>query len=133
MKVNELGLVPCVVEQSFDNFFIGDIAGFVPDKARALKRKGAVRYHDDYGEAEQPVEVKKTDAKPSGTGDGDGDEKPKGALDIEALPENWREAHQFSLLALAKKISGDKPAGKDAAIAVIEAELKRRASGEQSK
>lgn len=122
MKVNKLGLVPCHVEKSFDNHFIGDIAGFAPDKARALRRKGAVKYADGFGEPDAPVEVEE-DPKTEETGD----DNPKGALDIEKLPDNWREAHQFSLLALAKKISGEKPASKDAAIVVIEAEIKRRA------
>lgn len=74
-----------------------------------------------------------SDAETSGAGSDIGRgavenaENAKGAaLSTITIPADFETRHQLSIMALAKKISGEQPGNKAAAIDVIKAELARR-------
>lgn len=113
------GLVPMEITRSFTPYAKGDTAGFHPAVAMSHHQDGfAVPLKPDGSPAKikQAAQAKQAEQK---------------AESLVEIPENWQELHHLPLIAIAEKITGQKVAKKDDAIAVIEAELARRAGAAQ--
>ncbi|MGV6872548.1 hypothetical protein ACUSIJ_07630 [Pseudochelatococcus sp. B33] len=112
------GLVPMVIlAESVDQHQQGDVAGFQPDAAfRLFAARRAAVYNPATGE------TLASDGKPAAVSA----PAAPAAYDVE-IPDDWQSLHHIRLIALAAKITGDKVASKDEAIAIIERELTARA------
>lgn len=121
-KVQENGLVDCVVLQAFGQWFPKMRAGFSPTDAVAFKAKGLV----DYAEAEETAEKPaKAPAKARVKAPATGTASPASADPI-VIPEDFASLPWMTLRSLAMKIAGDAfdPAlNKDGALAIVEAYL----------
>lgn len=111
-------LVPVKVIKGFKCWNTGDTAGFLEAEVVALERANhVVRIDPKTGE---PI------AKPEPAGA----PAPVGMdADEIVIPENWADQHHLIIIALAKKIDETVKTKVDA-IAVIEAELERRAGAD---
>jgi hypothetical protein len=123
-RVNESGLVPVFLYQMVGKNFPRTVAGFMPDMAADLVAKGLATY-DLTGGSHLP----NAPAAPSGS-------EPGGAMDpaaIVQIPSDWESLHFLQQIKLAKRIAGQNapnPMSKEEAVAVIAAEIARRANSE---
>lgn len=105
----------------------GNIAGFEPKIAQALKDKKIAADPTETTTSAAAVEEKK--AKPPKP-----PQEPKPPInpdDVE-IPEDWATLHHFKQIALAKKIKPDEPKMDTArAIEIITIEIERRKVNEQ--
>ena len=109
---NHYGLVRMEIKTGFAPYSLGDIAGFPPDEALRLFKKGAAA----------PLDAD-PDARPAGDG-----ENPDAAADGPVIPDDWEGMHHLTRVKLAKEISGGEVANKEEADEIIRAEITRRAA-----
>ncbi|MBC7168319.1 hypothetical protein [Phenylobacterium sp.] len=113
---NRFGLVRMEIKTGFAPYSEGDIAGFPPDEAVRLFKKGAAT----------PLDADPSDARrAAAAGDGEG---AGSADDVPAIPDDWEGMHHLTRVKLAKEISGGDVANKEEADEIIRAEIARRAA-----
>lgn len=133
---NENGLVTIKFLKCLGAYMPGDIAGFTPDAAQSLIKKGIAADTDATETASDP------DSGPGGNGEISGGAITSTASNVGGtpiidpgsvkIPDGWMELHHFKLINIAKHLSPDaKNVDKDVAIAIINTEIERRKANEQ--
>jgi hypothetical protein len=100
-KVQENGLVDCLVLQAFGQWFPKMRAGFFPADAVAFKAKGLVTFEEGETEA-----------------------APEAPVEPIVIPEDWQGLPWMNLRSLAMNIAGDSAdasLNKEQALSIIEA------------
>lgn len=117
----------------------GEAAGFDEAEAKRLKTAGIVAITDETPPAESGEGGERDPSSGGSEGDaggadaaGNGDDPSTGQPGTTAptvdIPGNWQTLHHATKKKLAREVSGEEPANTEAAEAVIEAELARRAA-----
>ncbi|WP_370677634.1 hypothetical protein [Pleomorphomonas sp. PLEO] len=105
----------------------GNVAGFDPKIAQALKDKKIAVDPTETADSTAPVEENK--AKPPKPPQ---EPKPTVNPDDVEIPEGWGDEHHLQQIALAKKLKPDEPKmDKARAIEIITTEIERRKVNEQ--